>query len=310
MRTAVERPASGKLGALTARLGRSPAQLLQRRLRRLVRVVAARSDEPPASLAALPPKPPCHLRLVTLNAAHGRRDAPHQAFCRRQTTQRNLESIGEAIRHLAPDVVALQEADGPSAWSGNFDHVATLAELAVLRAHYRGDHNPFGFGRFPLASGTALLARYPLLQPISRRFGAHGADTKGFVLATVEVEEWGGRELDLVSVHLDPTVAALRRRQIGTLIDTLRERRRDLVVLGDLNCCWDRDPGSMDLLTGALDLKAYRGDRAIPTFPSARPRHRLDWILISRGLAFRGYATVAARLSDHLGVVADLALAG
>ena len=33
--------------------------------------------------------------------------------------------------HLAPDVVALQEADGPSGWSGNFDHVATLARQAA-----------------------------------------------------------------------------------------------------------------------------------------------------------------------------------
>ena len=72
------------------------------------------------------------LRLLTLNVAHGRKLATHQALLSPMTVRRNLEEIASLLRESRADVVALQEADGPSAWSGNFDHVETLT--AALRA--------------------------------------------------------------------------------------------------------------------------------------------------------------------------------
>jgi endonuclease/exonuclease/phosphatase family metal-dependent hydrolase len=256
----------------------------------------------------VPPRSPGHVRLMTLNAAHGRQTATHQALLTRDTMQRNLRDIADTLVEVEPDVVALQEADGPSAWSGNFDHVAMLSELANLPSHTRGNHNPFGMGRFDLASGTALLARHPLEGPASHRFGTFGADTKGFVLATVTLPYAGGVPVDVVSVHLDFAVPRLRRKQIHTMLDVLEPRENPIVVLGDLNCCWNRDPRTMELLSRPLGLRAHRAFAHVPTFPSHRPRHRLDWILASEELEFRGYHTVPVRISDHLGVVADLEL--
>jgi hypothetical protein len=37
---------------------------------------------------------------------------------------------------------------------------------------------------------------------------------------------------------------------------------------------------------------------------------RLDWILVSEELAFSSYRTLPDRLSDHLGVVAEIELRG
>jgi endonuclease/exonuclease/phosphatase family metal-dependent hydrolase len=252
------------------------------------------------------PSPDRPLRLLTLNVAHGRRTGPHQALLRNLVLERNLRDIALAVRRLGPDVVALQEADGPSAWSGNFDHVATLARLAELADYYRGEHNPFGLGRFRLSSGTALLARLPLVEPTSQRFGLSWRDTKGFVVATVTVPQWGGFELELVSVHLDFLTPAVRRKQIAHLVEALGERRRPRVLLGDLNCCWHREPRSMRLLTEALGLRAFAPQAQVPTFPSTRPRRRLDWILVSPELEFARYRTLPAPLSDHLAVLADV----
>ncbi|NJL26875.1 MAG: hypothetical protein HC897_02825, partial [Thermoanaerobaculia bacterium] len=182
----------------------------------------------------------------------------------------------------------------------------TLAELAELAEHYRGDHNPFGLGPWSLASGTALLSRVPLVDARSHRFDASWRDTKGFVVAKVAVPEWGGYEIDVVSVHLDFLVPSMRRRQIRTMIDALADRERPRVVLGDLNCCWHHEPQSLGLLLKTLELEAHELERRAPTFPTYRPRRRLDWILISRELSFDGYHTMPASLSDHLGVVADL----
>ena len=72
------------------------------------------------------------MKFVTLNLAHGRKDAWHQALLRRATIQANLNEVARILRQEEPDVVALQEADAPSLWSGRFDHIAYLSEKAGI----------------------------------------------------------------------------------------------------------------------------------------------------------------------------------
>ncbi len=256
----------------------------------------------------LPSKPEDGLRLITLNIAHGRKRVPHQTLVPRDRAHRNLREVGSLVEGLGSDIVALQEADGPSPWSGNFDHVEIVAAQARLGAHYRGDHNPFSIAGRSLASGTALLSRWPLTRPRSVRFDSSWRCTKGFVVATVAVPAWQGVVVDVVSVHLDPLAPWKRRQQVGDMVDFLRDRDRPLVVLGDLNCCWRREPATMNLLSGELGLCCHAPERLKPTYPAYRPRRRLDWILASEVLAFSCHRRLPAKLSDHLGVMADLRL--
>ena len=256
----------------------------------------------------VPSKVEGHLRFFSLNVAHARRNVPVKPYLGRRKAQRNLAEIAETLRVLAPDVVALQEVDGPSTWSGNFDHVAAIARQSGFAEHYRGDHNEFGIGRFRMAAGTALMARQPLLDPASHRFSASWRDTKGFVVAALEVPNWGGLSVDVVSVHLDFLTPSVRRKQILSMVDELAHRQRPMVLLGDLNCCWQHEPRSMDLVVRQLGLKAHEPDSLVPTYPAHRPERRIDWILASPELDFYGYHTVQAPLSDHLVLVADLTM--
>src|SRR4029079_1838708 len=91
------------------------------------------------------------VRLLTLNVAHGRKLATHQALLSPETVRRNLEEIGALLRESRADIVALQEADRPSAWSGNFDHVELLPRLADHASCFRGVHNDSNLGRATLA---------------------------------------------------------------------------------------------------------------------------------------------------------------
>jgi endonuclease/exonuclease/phosphatase family metal-dependent hydrolase len=250
------------------------------------------------------------LRLLTLNVAHGRKLATHQALLSPHTVRRNLEEIAGLLRESHADVVALQEADGPSAWSGNFDHVETLTQLAAHSCCFRGEHNAFNLGRAALASGTALISRYPLHGASSMRFGSSWRDTKGFVHATVTVPAWEDREIDVVSLHLEAFNPVIRRQQVRQLTDALGGRngvrRRPLVVLGDFNCSWSEEGRQLRPLALELGLRAYQPQRRAPTYPSRRPWRRLDWILVSHELDFAAYRTLPNPVSDHLGVVADL----
>ncbi|HXT52108.1 MAG TPA: hypothetical protein VN811_13770, partial [Thermoanaerobaculia bacterium] len=49
------------------------------------------------------------LRLLTLNVAHGRKLATHQALLSPTTVRRNVEEIASLLRESRADVVALQE---------------------------------------------------------------------------------------------------------------------------------------------------------------------------------------------------------
>ena len=278
---------------------------------RLTRLGAPRRAVLPASEPAAPPfeaPAPHAIRLLTLNVAHGRTLATHQALLSPRTVRRNLEEVAHLLRAARADVVALQEADGPSAWSGNFDHVALLAHLCEHAAHFRGEHNSFSIRRAPLASGTALLSRHPFHSTRSLRFGSTWRDTKGFVLATVPVALWDGAELDVVSLHLEPFNPVVRRQQVRTLVDELAGRRRPLVVLGDFNCSWSDEARQLRPLARELGLRACHPSNRAPTYPARRPWRRLDWILASPELEFAAYRTLPNPVSDHLGVAADLVL--
>jgi len=243
---------------------------------------------------------------MTLNVAHARKEGRHQALQSVAALRRNLEAIAGVLRRERPHVVALQEADGPSAWSGGFDHVEMLARLGGFDHAFRGEHNPVALGRLELSYGTALLSRLPLDEPRSHAFLETWRDTKGFVTATVEAEALGGA-IDVVSLHLDFLAARVRRRQLEQLVERFRERARPLVVMGDFNCEWSERRRSLEQLRHELRLRPPSG-AAHATFPAWRPLVRLDWILVSEELDFFSYETLPDRLSDHLSVLAEIQL--
>jgi len=245
---------------------------------------------------------------MTLNVAHARRQGRHQALQSVEALRRNLEAIADVLQRERPDVVALQEADGPSAWSGGFDHVAFLADRGGFDHAFRGEHNPVALGRFELSYGTALLSRLPLEAPRSHAFSQTWRDTKGFVTATV-APRGVGTPVDVVSLHLDFLAERVRRRQIDQLVERFRERERPLVVMGDFNCEWSERRRSIDRLRRELRLRPSPGS-ANATFPAWRPLVRLDWILLSEELDFSIYETLPDQLSDHLGVIAEIRTRG
>jgi len=244
------------------------------------------------------------LTVMTINIAHGRGDSFHQLLQRSDTTLANLERIATLFKTTDADVVALQEADGPSFWSGNFDHVEYLANQASFGHSVHGAHAD-GIG---LSYGTALLANPELQDAQAITFDPTlSLVPKGFVVSTIR---WPGMlcvDIDVVSIHLDFASESVRRKQAMELIKTLRARNRPLIVMGDLNSEWQLQNSSVQYLSRELALSAYSPERTdLDTFPAFG--ERLDWILVSPELKFRSYRILADVVSDHRGVVAELVL--
>jgi endonuclease/exonuclease/phosphatase family metal-dependent hydrolase len=244
------------------------------------------------------------LRVMTLNVAHGRGQAFHQLLQKTDTIVHNLNGISAMLQREQADVVALQEADGPSYWSGNFHHVDYLARQGVFSNAVNGMHVD-GLG---LSYGTALLSKLELRHAAAVTFNPDLAVTpKGFVVSTID---WPGQphvQLDVVSLHLDFSSEDTRRQQARELIEFMRDRDRPMIVMGDFNADWGGKDSVVRLIAGELALSAYdpAGTGQV-TFPFRNKR--LDWILVSSGLEFREYQVVADAVSDHRGVIAELGM--
>jgi endonuclease/exonuclease/phosphatase family metal-dependent hydrolase len=238
-------------------------------------------------------------KVMTLNLAHGRGDRLFPKLSNKEFYESNLKKIAGVIRGEAPALVALQEADGPSFWSGDFDHVRYLARRTGISHALQGEHvNGLG-----LEYGTALLSRRAFKNPVSITFTASPPSfPKGFVIATLFLK---GREITVVSLHLDFLSAGARNDQAETLIETLKQRSGPLIVLGDFNSDWYEEESPLRRIAEKLRLKAYRPDAAhLVTFPATN--RRLDWILHSSELKFHSYKVLSDTLSDHRAVVAEL----
>lgn len=251
-------------------------------------------------LGATPPAQEPVLRVMSLNLAHGRANGRNQLLQSTTAIRANLDSVSALLRREAPHVVALQEADGPSFWSGRFDHVSHIGADAGFHCCARGA-NVDGLG---LSYGSGLLSQLPLHDATAYSFPATPPTfTKGYILATLK---WQEQDIDVVSLHLDFARASRRTEQIDSLVRELRDRPALRIVMGDFNCDWAGDEDNLRHTAEALDLHTWEPDVEHITFPTTNAR--LDWILASPQLEFRRHVVLADVVSDHLPVLAEFAL--
>ncbi len=245
---------------------------------------------------------------MTLNMAHGRRESLNQMLLPGKAIHRNLEAIAKLIRQENPDLVALQEADGPSAWSGRFDHVAELAALTEYPFHLHTVQARSLLFQY----GTALLSRAPFQEALGHGFRASPPTmSKGFSLGQVlwkpPSRPGPPLHIDVVSVHLDFSRRSVRSRQIEELKTVLSQRANPTIVMGDFNSDWFTDENVVQALVTGSRLRAYRpGAPGMGTYVSSD--RRLDWILISDDLEYIDYRVLETLVSDHRAIVATLGL--
>ena len=245
------------------------------------------------------------LRVLTLNLAHGRKDALNQLLVSRRAVERNLAEVAAMLRDTGADVVALQEADGPSRWSGGFDHVAALAGQANYPWQTRASHAKTWLFDY----GTALLSRVPFTDQLDHAFRPSPPSmTKGLTLGQLAWRPSRDAELmdvDIVSVHLDFSRASVRKQQIAEMAAVLSDRAGPMIVLGDLNSDWSSDESVVAELANRCGMRAYQPmAEKMETYPSNG--RRLDWVLISDELEFLSHTVLPHVVSDHHAVVADI----
>ena len=249
-----------------------------------------------------------YLTVATLNMAHGRKDARNQLFLSGEAIRENLLELGGLLDRADADMIALQEADAASWWSGKFDHVGFLAENSIYHCTLHGVHASNRIYDF----GTALISKHSLQGGFIHSFTpSKPTTTKGFTVAALN---WNpGNELDeplsikFVSVHLDFSRRSVRRSQIDEMTRVLGDLDGPLVVMGDFNTDWQTEDSSLKYLAENLGLEVFEPHaEGLSTYGDKGAR--LDWILISPRLNFRLYAVFPDIVSDHYAVAAEIEL--
>ena len=247
------------------------------------------------------------LKVVTLNVAHGRKTDFHQVLLSAGTIRQNLVDISMVLKKASADIVALQEADGPSWWSGDFDHVALLAGKTGLSWYSLAPYMDV----WGLKYGAAILSRRPYLDTGAHRFEASWpSPAKGFLIVRFGWYPEGSVSgapvcVDAISVHLDFSRPAVRALQISELRKTIAGKGSPLIIMGDFNSDWLSEDSVVEALARQSGLQVYHAEATHLATYGAR---RLDWILISNDLEFLSYAVLPDQISDHLAIIAEIGL--
>jgi len=248
------------------------------------------------------------LSVLSLNMAHGRGDALNQILQKTSTTRKNLQAIADFLDNSGADLVALQEADAPSRWSGNFDHVEFVSQNSLYPCQIHTSHAK----KYMYDFGTALLSRVPYSKRLHHTFEPSPPTTnKGFVMGEVRWNPGGllpePIAVSVISVHLDFSRKKVREGQIEEMRIVLKDMARPAIILGDFNTDWSTDESVLKTIAANKNLKVFEPHSTeLGTYKNGK--HRLDWILISRELEFITYEVPDVVLSDHQPVLATLGL--
>jgi endonuclease/exonuclease/phosphatase family metal-dependent hydrolase len=248
------------------------------------------------------------LSVLTLNLAHGRKDSFNQMFQKTDTTRRNLKEIADFFNSSGADVIALQEADAPSRWSGKFNHVDFIADNSVFPCRLHASHAT----KYMYDFGTALLSRVPYSDSLAHSFEpSPPTTTKGFVMGEVLWNPDGklteAIAISVISVHLDFSRKKIRDAQIAEMQAIFPDLKPPIIILGDFNADWISKQSAIKAIVENGTFSVYQPESTqLGTYKDGK--HRLDWILISNDLEFVSYEVPQTVYSDHQPVQATLKL--
>jgi endonuclease/exonuclease/phosphatase family metal-dependent hydrolase len=220
----------------------------------------------------------------------------------------DLDAIAAVIRAQQPDVVALQEVGRH--WSADSDFRDQAAELGEVLGmeHVFGanlDRDPPKPGAPRRQYGTAILSARPVLDSEHILLPRASADNEQRGLLVVDVEA-NGSPFRMYNAHLGVS-ADDRRLQVEAILSETEKAAVPYALLGDLNARPDA-PELAPLFECLRDAWSVAGEGDGFTFAVSAPKARIDYVLVSPQLRVDAVRVPALPGSDHLPLVADLAL--
>lgn len=230
------------------------------------------------------------IKVLTFNIHH----------CRGKDGEVNIERVSEMIKSINADIIGLNEVDKNFSKRSDFlDQAEWIAKkLGLAHLYAPGISKEDGSREF----GNALLTRFPVTQHRTITFSfLPGIEKRSMVEACLDTPL--GKVMVYVShLSLNPVIHFI---QTGKIIGEMN-RKYPVILMGD----WNMRPKSRGWkmvtahLTDTWDYTASRGK----TFPSIKPRVKLDYIFCSQQFSPVSSQVIASApiVSDHLPLVSIL----
>ncbi len=242
---------------------------------------------------------PYSISVMTYNVHHG--EGPDGVV--------DLGRTAQVIGSLNPDIVAIQEVDRFTNRSMSQDQTAALAAASGIPFHVFGRAIDFDGGQY----GVAILSKFPIVLSGNEML-PHAAENEARTALWVVIEVPGLGEVLMVSTHLQPGPDDDRFRQASRIVELFAQEPLTpagttfppyVILAGDLNDVVGSR--TMSLLEGHF-FDGFAGPET-PTFPSASPNRKIDWIMVrddSSLVPIASQVVDAPDVSDHLAVYSVL----
>lgn len=206
----------------------------------------------------------------------------------------NMDRIAGRVRDF--DIVALQELDGGSLRTGFVNQTRYLAHQGQFPRWHQQTNRRLGL---LTKHCNALLCRVETRTCTPHRLPGPGG--RGAMLATIGA---GDEQLAIVIAHL--SLGKRHRLQQIDYLAALVNRYAHCMLMGDFNC----EPTSEEIARLLDSTTLHHPTRDLNTFPSWRPKRRIDHVLVTPSLAVERSYAPQWRHSDHLPIAVDVQVPG
>ena len=205
--------------------------------------------------------------------------------------RQNLDDIANVIKDY--DIVAIQESDAGS-WRSSF---INQTEYLAQKAHFKHWHSQINRNIGKLAQHSNGLLSGVRPSRINEYKLPGVIPGRGVVSAEFDIN---GKCLTIFIVHL-ALGKRTRMKQLAFISEHINEYEH-VVLLGDFNC----ETGSKEMQFVFNHTSLQEPVSAHKTFPSWKPKHQIDHILVSDAIKVKDYQVLQYGVSDHLPVAMDI----
>lgn len=241
------------------------------------------------------------IRLLSYNIQCGINTAGYHHYLTRSwqhllphpRKRQNLDDIASLVKGY--DIVAIQESDAGS-WRSNF---INQTEYLAQRAHFLHWHTQVNRNIGKLAQhSNGLLS---VLKPNRiRAYKLPGViPGRGVVNAEFTI---GDKELAIFIVHLS-LGKRTRLKQLAYISQRIKQYD-NAILLGDFNC----EANSKEMQFVFNNTSLQEPEIKHDTFPSWKPRHQIDHILVTGSINVNSYEVLQYGVSDHLPIAMEITL--
>jgi len=248
--------------------------------------------------AAQKPADPTIVTIMAYNIAKGFAYQGGLSFADAVDLRKRMEGIADLVRAENPDFVFLSEALTECTPSP-VDQVALIAERADMHCWAFGENFNFGLPFYRMISGNAILARGPLTPVANPSLAGR---QPFYVPKNNRRVLWcestiGAASVLLASIHNDSFNLKNNRLQMQQILDYAKDG--PAILAGDFNA----EPHNESIRLIA-DSKRFTAVMEEPrTYPSDKPRRRIDFIFAPANWTLLEHRVVDSVLSDHKPVV-------